>query len=53
MGKCILAFIVTVLLGFGGIIVGNASDIPIPELGAVIAIATMGAFILHSLEKKK
>lgn len=53
MGKCILAFIVTVLLGFGGIMLGNASDIPIPELGAVIAIAVMGAFIIYFNEKKK
>lgn len=35
MGKAILAFAVTMLLGFGGILLGNASDIPIPELGAV------------------
>ena len=53
MGKCILAFIVTVFLGFGGIMLGNASDIPIPELGAVIAIAVMGAFIIYFNEKKK
>jgi len=53
MGKCILAFIVTVLLGFGGIILGNTSDIPIPELGAVIAVAVMGAFIIYFNEKKK
>lgn len=53
MGKAILAFIVTVLLGFGGIMLGNASDLPIPELGAVIAIAAMGAFIIYFNEKKK
>jgi len=53
MGKSILAFIVTVLLGFGGIMLGNASDIPIPELGAVIAVAVMGAFIIYFNEKKK
>jgi len=32
---------------------GNASDIPIPELGAVIAVAVMGAFIIYFNEKKK
>lgn len=53
MGKAIVAFAVTMLLGFGGILLGNASDIPIPELGAVIAVAVMGAFIIYFNEKKK
>ena len=53
MGKIILAFVATVLLGFGGIMLGNASDIPIPEFGAVIAVAVMGAFIIYFNEKKK
>lgn len=53
MGKCILAFVVTVLLGLGGILLGNASDIPIPELGAVIAVAIMGAFIIYFNEKNR
>ena len=53
MGKCILAFIVTVLLGFGGIMLVNASDIPIPELGTIIAVAVMGAFINYFNDKKK
>ena len=53
MKKIVLAFLTTVLLGFGGIMLGNASDIPIPELGTVIAVAVMGAFIIYFNEKNK
>lgn len=53
MKKIVLAVVVTILLGFGGIMLGNASDIPIPELGTVIAVAVMGAFIIYFNEKKK
>ena len=47
MGKIILAVAATLVLGFCGILLGNASSIPIPELGPVIAVAVMGGFLLY------
>lgn len=52
MGKMVLAFIVTVICGVGGLLLGNTSDIPIPELGSIIAVAVMGVFILRAIDKK-
>ena len=52
MGKAILAAAITIVLGFCGILLGLASDIPIPELGSVIAIAVMGGFLLYDNHKK-
>ena len=53
MGKAILALVVTIICGAGGIMLGLESSLPIPELGAVVAIAVMGAFIIYYNEKKK
>ena len=52
MGKIVLAVAATVILGCGGILLGLESDIPIPELGSVIAVAVMGGFILYQTRKK-
>ena len=53
MGKAILALIVTLVCGIGGILLGLESALPIPELGAVVAVAVMGAFIVYFNDKKK
>lgn len=53
MKKAIIAFIVTFICGIGEIMLGLESDLPIPELGAVVAVAVMGAFIIYFNEKKK
>ncbi len=52
MGKVFLAVLATLVLGFCGILLGLASDIPIPELGSVIAVAVMGGFLLYDNRKK-
>ena len=52
MGKTILAVILTLVLGFLGILLGLQSDIPIPELGPVIAVAVMGGFLLSGQKKQ-
>lgn len=52
MKRAILALVVTLVCGIGGIMLGLKSDLPIPELGAVVAIAVMGTFIVYFNEKK-
>ena len=52
MGKVILAVLATMILGFCGILLGNASALPIPELGSVVAVAVMGGFLLYDNHKK-
>ena len=51
MGKVILAVLATLVLGFCGILLGLASNIPIPELGSVVAVAVMGGFLLYDRHK--
>ncbi len=53
MAKVWIAVLCTVVLGMAGILLGLESDIPIPELGCVLAVAVMGGFILCAVEKKK
>ena len=52
MGKIIIAIIATILLGYIGIIIGAMLNLE-GYLGIIFSIATMGAFILHSIESKK
>ena len=49
--KKITAFIVTVVAGYIGFILGAALNLE-GYLGVVFAIATMGTFILDAIEKK-
>lgn len=45
-----LAFVATVIAGyFGSALLGSAMNWP--DAGAIVAIATMGAFILYRLRK--
>ena len=47
----IFAFGVTVIAGyFGAALLGDTMNWP--DAGAIVAIATMGAFILHELRRK-
>ena len=52
MGKIILAIISTILFGYVGIIIGAMLNVE-GYLGVIFSIATMGAFILHSIENKR
>lgn len=52
MAKAIFAFILTVVAGILGLIVGLATGMD-GYLGVFFSIATMGAFIVYSLEKNK
>lgn len=52
MGKIIVAIIVTIIMGYIGIIIGAMLNLE-GYLGIIFAIATMGAFILHAIENKK
>lgn len=49
--KSILAAIITMIVGF--FCCAIFSRINAPEFGVVLAIAVMGAFIIHFNEKKK
>ena len=52
MGKIILAIIVTIIMGYIGIIIGAMLNLE-GYLGIIFSIATMGAFILYAIENKK
>ena len=52
MGKAILAAIVTLIVGYLGTVVGLELLGNWGELGLLIAIAVMGAFIIYFNDKK-
>lgn len=52
MGKIIKAVIVTVIMGYVGIIIGAALNLE-GYLGIIFSIATMGAYILYAIETKE
>lgn len=53
MGKAILAAIVTLIVGYLGAVVGHEILGGFIELGGIVAIAVMGAFIIYYNDKKK
>ena len=53
MGRAILAFIVTIIVGFVSASYGVAYMGNFAEWGSIVAIATMGAFIIFYNEKNK
>ena len=53
MGKAILAVIVTLIVGYLGMVVGLELLGNWDEFGLLIAIAVMGAFIIYFNDKKK
>ena len=53
MGKPIAAMALTTICGFLGMVIGDDLIGGYPELGCIIAIAIMGAFIIYFNEKKK
>ena len=53
MGKAILAAIVTLIVGYLGMVVGLEFLGDWVEFGLLIAIAVMGAFIIYFNDKKK
>lgn len=52
MGKAILAAIVTLIVGYLGMVVGLELLGGFVEVGCLIAIAVMGAFIIYFIDKK-
>ena len=53
VGKAILAAIVTLIVGYLGMVVGLEFLGNLLEFGLLIAIAVMGAFIIYFNDKKK
>ena len=53
MGRAILAFFVTIIVGFVSASYGVAYMGNFAEWGSIVAIATMGAFIIYYNEKSK
>ena len=53
VGKAILAAIVTLIVGYLGMVVGLEFLGDWVEFGLLIAIAVMGAFIIYFNDKKK
>ena len=53
MGKAILAAIVALIAGYLGAVVGHEFLGGFAELGGIVAIAVMGAFIICVIERKQ
>ncbi len=53
MGKALLALFVTLVMGLLGTVFGYDEMNGFSEVGAVVAVAVMGAFIIYFNEKKK
>ena len=53
MGKAILAAIVTFITSYLGTVLGHEIFGGFAELGGIVAIAVMGAFIIYFNDKKK
>ncbi|MBR6523673.1 MAG: binding-protein-dependent transport permease [Clostridia bacterium] len=53
MGKALLALVVTVVMGLLGTAFGYDEMNGFSEIGAIVAVAVMGAFIIYFNEKKK
>ena len=53
MGKAILAAIVTLIVGYLGMVVGLELLGGWVEFGVLVAVCVMGAFIIYFTDKKK
>ena len=53
MGKAILAMIASLVLGIIGAVLNKEFGLNIPDLGAILSIVTMGAFIICFNDQKK
>lgn len=53
MGKAILAAIVTIIAGYYGSIIGDELLNGFVQLGCIVAVAVMGAFIICFNDKKE
>ena len=53
MGKAISAAIITLIAGYLGAVVGHEVLGGFAELGGIVAVAVMGAFIIYFNDKKK
>jgi len=53
MGKAFLAAVVTLIVGYLGMVIGLEFLGGFVEVGLLIAISVMGAFIIYFNDKKK
>lgn len=53
MGKALLALLVTIIMGLLGTAFGYDEMNGFSEIGSIVAIAVMGAFIIYFNEKNK
>ena len=53
MLKAVLAFVITFVVGYLGCVIGLEFFNGYTELGILVAISLMGAFIIYFNEKKK
>ena len=53
MGKALLALFVTIIMGLFGTAFGYDEMNGFSEIGSIVAIAVMGAFIIYFNEKNK
>lgn len=53
MGKALLAAAVTFIVGYLGMVIGLEFLGGFTEIGNLVAVAVMGAFIIYFNEKKK
>jgi len=53
MGKALLALVITFIMGLLGMAIGHDAMNGFSELGAVISVAVMGAFIIYFNDKNK
>lgn len=53
MGKAIIAAFVTLIAGYVGMVIGAELMHGFVDLGIILAVAVMGAFIIYFNEKKK
>lgn len=53
MAKAILAFIMTIIVGLVGMVIGQDILHGFPEFGSILAVAIMGAFVIGFNGKKQ
>lgn len=53
MGKALLALFITFIMGLLGMSIGYDAMNGFSEIGSVVAIAVMGAFIIYFNDKKR
>ena len=53
MGMIILSVICTFIAYLVGVVIENTPSVNVPGLGIVLALVTMGSFIMYKIDKVK